>query len=152
MSNQPQVIEIFLVEDNLADVRLVQEALKDAKLLLNLSVARDGQEALDFLFKREGFQDRPQPDMIILDWNLPKVKGDVVLKEIKTTKHLKRIPVIILSSSQAQEDILRSYDLHANCYVTKPLDFEQFIKIVDTLEEFWFSIVKLPRSLATSEY
>ena len=139
-----RLIDILLVEDNLGDLRLLEEALKDSKLHLNVSVARDGQEALDFLQREGEFADAPRPDLILLDWNLPKVKGEQVLSTVKNTKGLKHIPVVVLTSSQAQEDVLRSYDLHANCFITKPIDFDKFSTIVDTIGGFWFSIVRLP--------
>lgn len=137
-------IDILLVEDNLGDLRLLEEALVESKLHLNLSVARDGQEALDFLEQQGDFADSPRPDLVLLDWNLPKVKGEQVLKAVKDNDHLKHIPVVVLTSSQAQEDVLRSYDLHANCFITKPIDFDKFSSIVNAIGGFWFSIVRLP--------
>jgi chemotaxis family two-component system response regulator Rcp1 len=139
-----QQIEILLVEDNPADVRLTIEALKEGKIKNNLHVAEDGEEALDFLYKRNHFENAIRPDVILLDLNLPKVHGREVLKTIKEDEDLRRIPVVILTTSKAEEDIVRSYDLHANCYVTKPLDLPQFIDVVKTIEDFWFTVVKLP--------
>ena len=139
-----RLIDILLVEDNLGDLRLLEEALEDSKLHLNLSIARDGQEALDFLQKEGKFASSPRPDLILLDWNLPRVKGEQVLSTIKNTNDLKHIPVVVLTSSQAQEDVLRSYDLHANCFISKPIDFDKFSTIVDAIGGFWFSIVRLP--------
>lgn len=140
-----QQIEILLVEDNPADVRLTIEALKEGKIKNNLHVAEDGEEALDFLYKRNQFENAIRPDVILLDLNLPKVHGREVLKTIKEDDSLKRIPVVVLTTSKAEEDILKSYDLHANCYVTKPLDLPQFIDVVKTIEDFWFTVVKLPQ-------
>jgi len=137
-------IEILLVEDNPGDARLAFEALKDSKLKNNLYLATDGVEAMDFLRKRGKFIDVPRPDLILLDLNLPRKDGREVLAEIKNDENLKRIPVVILTISKAEEDILKSYNLHANCYVTKPLDLDQFIKVVRSIEDFWLSIVKLP--------
>jgi two-component system, chemotaxis family, response regulator Rcp1 len=141
---QMQVAEILLVEDNPGDVRLTQEALKDAKLINHLHVARDGVEAMEFL-RREGTNgDAPRPDLILLDLNLPKKDGREVLAEVKADERLKRIPVVVLTSSQSEEDLLRAYGLHANCYVTKPVDFDRFAEVVRSIEDFWFGIVKLP--------
>lgn len=137
-------IEILLVEDSPGDVRLVREALKENKVHNNLHVARDGVEALDFLFQRNGFEGRPTPDLILLDLNLPRKDGKEVLAEVKADRRLRRIPVVILTTSKAEEDIVRSYELNANCYIAKPVDLEEFIKVVRSIESFWFSIVKLP--------
>ena len=137
-------IEILLVEDNPGDARLVKEALKDVKVLNNLRVAKDGVEALDFLHREGNHTGAPRPDLILLDLNLPKKNGREVLKEIKADKNLKRIPVVVLTTSKAEEDILRSYDLQANCYITKPVDLDEFIKVVKSIKDFWFTIVKLP--------
>ena len=137
-------IDVLLVEDNPGDVRLTQEALKEGKLLINLSVATDGLEALAFL-RREGTHgEAPTPDLILLDLNLPKKDGREVLQEIKTDDQLKRIPVVVLTTSEADADILETYGNHANCYLTKPVDMGQFLEIVMILEEFWLTIVKLP--------
>ena len=138
------LVEILLVEDNPGDARLCQEALKESKILNNLHIAKDGQEALDFIFKIGEYQDVPTPDLIILDLNLPKVHGKDVLRQVKENENTKKIPVVVLSSSKAEEDIIKSYELHANSYITKPLDFNQFIEIVKELNEFWLGIVKLP--------
>jgi chemotaxis family two-component system response regulator Rcp1 len=137
-------VEILLVEDNPGDVRLTMEALKESKLQNNLSVVTNGMEAMAFLRKEGGFAGAVQPDLILLDLNLPKKDGREVLKEIKEDPSLRRIPVAILTISKAEEDILKTYNLHANCYITKPLDMEQFIKMVKSIECFWFSIVTLP--------
>ncbi len=134
----------MLVEDNPGDVRLTREALKDAKVLNEVFVAQDGVEAMQFLRKEGKFAVVPTPDMILLDLNLPRKDGREVLAEIKQDEKLKHIPVVILTTSKADEDIIRTYNLHANAYITKPVDLNRFIEIIHTLEEFWFSIVKLP--------
>jgi CheY-like chemotaxis protein len=139
-------IDILLVEDNPGDVRLTLEALREDKLQNNLHVARDGIEALAFLHQEGTYADAPRPDLILLDLNLPKKDGREVLEEIKTDERFKRIPVVILTTSQAEEDILKTYELHANCYIAKPVNLDQFIKIVRSIEEFWLTIVKLPPS------
>jgi chemotaxis family two-component system response regulator Rcp1 len=140
-----QPVEILLVEDNPGDVELTREALNGAKVANRLHVVDDGAEATDFLFHRGKFSDAPRPDIILLDLNLPKKDGRQVLSEIKANAKLAQIPVVVLTTSQAEEDILRAYQLHANCYITKPVDFNQFLRIVSTIEEFWLTIVKLPR-------
>jgi two-component system, chemotaxis family, response regulator Rcp1 len=137
-------IEILLVEDSPGDVRLTVEALKDGKVLNNLSVATDGVEALAFLHKEGKYADAPHPDLILLDLNMPKMDGREVLAAIKSDEDTRRIPVVILTTSQAEQDILRSYDLHANCYITKPVDFGQFIEVIQSIEDFWLTMVKLP--------
>ena len=137
-------IEILLVEDNPGDVRLTQEAFKEGKVRNKLHIAWDGIEAMAFLRREGKYADAPGSDLILLDLNLPKKDGREVLAEIKQDPDLKRIPVVILTTSKAEEDILRTYDLHANCYITKPVDLEQFIKVVKSIEEFWLTIVKLP--------
>ena len=138
-------IDILLVEDNPGDVRLTKEAFKEGKLKNNLHVVKDGVEAMAFLQKEGKYASASCPDLILLDLNLPKKDGREVLKEIKADENLRRIPVVILTTSKSEEDILKTYDLHANCFITKPVDMEQFIKIVKYIEEFWFTIVKLPR-------
>jgi len=137
-------IEILLVEDNLGDVRLAQEAMKEAKLLNNLFAVADGEEALAFLRRQGRYANAVRPDLIFLDLNLPKKDGREVLAEIKSDPDLRRIPVVILTSSGAEEDILKSYNLHANCYVSKPVDLERFVAVVKSIEDFWVSIVRLP--------
>jgi two-component system, chemotaxis family, response regulator Rcp1 len=134
-------IEIFLVEDNPADVRLTREALKDAKVLNNLHVVSNGEEAMNYLRKEKEFQDAVRPDLILLDLNLPRKNGHEVLAEIKEDPDLKRIPVVVLTVSSSDTDILKSYNLHANCYITKPVDLGQFLKVVKNIEKFWLSIV-----------
>lgn len=137
-------IEILLVEDNPGDVRLTREAFKEGKVLNNLSVVEDGAEAMAFLRQQGKYADVPRPDLILLDLNLPKKDGREVLPEIKEDTNLKRIPVVVLTTSKAEQDILKTYNLHANCYVTKPVDLEQFISVVRFVQHFWLSIVKLP--------
>ena len=139
-----KAVEILLIEDNPGDVRLTIEALKECKILNNLHVAEDGIEAMSYLKKEGKFKDEPRPDLIILDLNLTKKDGREVLEEIKLDKSLKKIPVVILATSKAEQDILESYELHANCYITKPVNMDQFIKVVKSVGEFWFSIVMLP--------
>lgn len=137
-------IEILLVEDNPGDVRLTREAFKEGKVLNNLRVVEDGAEAMAFLRQQGKYADVPRPDLILLDLNLPKKDGRQVLPEIKNDTNLKRIPVVVLTTSKAEQDILKTYNLHANCYVTKPVDLEQFISVVRFVQHFWLSIVKLP--------
>ncbi|HST05741.1 MAG TPA: response regulator [Chloroflexia bacterium] len=137
-------IEILLVEDSPGDVRLTVEALRDGKVLNNLSVATDGVEALAYLHQSGPYSNAPRPDLILLDLNMPKKDGREVLAEIKSDESLRRIPVVILTTSQAEQDIVKSYDLHANCYITKPVDFDQFISVVQSVEDFWLTMVKLP--------
>lgn len=144
ISGSSQPIEILLIEDNAGDVRLTQEAFKEARVLNNMSVARDGCEALSVLRQEGPHRTAPQPDIIFLDLNLPKRSGIEVLEGIKSDDRLKRIPVVIITSSKSDDDILKSYNLHANCYVTKPIDLEQFIQVVKAIEGFWLSVVKLP--------
>ena len=137
-------IEVLLVEDNPGDVRLTREALRDGKVHNNLSVAPDGVEALAFLRREGKYADAPRPDVILLDLNLPKKDGREVLEEVKSDPALQSIPVVVLTSSEAERDIARAYALHANCYITKPVDLDQFITVVQSIESFWFSVVKLP--------
>jgi chemotaxis family two-component system response regulator Rcp1 len=136
--------EFLLVEDNPGDVRLTCEALTESKVKNNLSIVGDGMEAMAFLHREGKYADAPRPDVILLDLNLPKKNGLEVLAEIKADASLKRIPVVIITSSEAEQDVLRTYDLHVNCYVNKPVDLEQFIKVVQSIETFWLTIVKLP--------
>jgi CheY-like chemotaxis protein len=137
-------VDILSVEDNEGDVGLIEEVFEEAKIRNSLHVAKDGVEAMLFLHGKEKFSDSPRPDLILLDLNLPKKDGREVLKEIKEDSDLKSIPVVILTTSGADKDILKSYNLHANAYVTKPLDFDQFIKVVKSIGNFWLEIVKLP--------
>ncbi len=136
---------ILLVEDNPGDVRLTMEALKEGKILNEISVVEDGVEAIAFLRRAGKYAEAPKPDLILLDLNLPKKDGREVLEEIKADGDLKKIPVVVLTTSAAERDILRAYNLHANCYITKPVDLEQFIRVVQSIEDFWLSIVKLPQ-------
>jgi two-component system, chemotaxis family, response regulator Rcp1 len=139
-----KIMEILLVEDNPGDIRLAREAFKESKVKTRLHIANDGIEALDFLLKKGKYIDVPKPDIILLDLNLPQKDGREVLSELKIDDALKRIPVIILTTSNSEEDIFKCYNLHANCYITKPMDFENYFKIISIIEQFWFSIVQLP--------
>jgi CheY-like chemotaxis protein len=140
--NRP--VKILLIEDNEADVRLTKEGIKEAKMLNDLYVVNDGIKAMDFLNHKGEFEDMPVPDLILLDLNLPKKDGREVLEEIKQDPKLKQIPVVILTTSEAEQDILKSYKLHANCYVTKPIGINQFVDVIKAIEGFWLTIVKLP--------
>jgi len=137
-------VEILLIEDNPGDVRLTQEALRDGKIINTLTVVADGVEALDYLRRQGRYAAAARPDVIFLDLNLPRKDGREVLAEIKADQDLKRIPVVVITSSTSEQDVLKSYNLHANCYVTKPVDLEQFMVVVKTVENFWMGIVKLP--------
>ncbi|MBC1241000.1 response regulator [Nostoc linckia z18] len=137
-------IEVLLVEDNPGDAQLTRIALEDSKISIHLNVVEDGVEAMAFLRKQGKYVEAAHPDIVLLDLNLPKKDGREVLAEIKVDDNLKRIPVVVLTTSQAEEDILKAYNLSANCYITKPVDFDQFVKIVKSIENFWFAIVKLP--------
>ena len=143
-SNQTKPIDILLVEDNPGDIRLTKEAFKDGRIKNDLNVVMDGEEAILYLKKKEKYVNASTPDIILLDLNLPKKDGREVLAEIKSDLELKCIPVIILTTSSAQSDILCTYSQHANCYITKPVDFNQFITVIRTIENFWLTIVKLP--------
>ena len=138
-------IEILLIEDNPGDVRLTKEILMEGKVRNHLQVVGDGVEAMAFLRRENNYAEAPRPDLILLDLNLPKKDGREVLQEIKEDGQLKSIPVVVLTTSEADEDILRSYDLAANCYITKPVDLDQFIRVIKTIETFWLTIVKLPK-------
>ena len=137
-------IEILLVEDSEGDARLAQEALKEAKVVNTLHWVEDGEEAMEFLRRKGKYANAPRPHVILLDLNLPKKDGREVLAEIKQDESLRRIPVVILTASEAEVDIVKSYDLHANCYITKPIDLDQFLRVVKAIEGFWLTIVKLP--------
>jgi CheY-like chemotaxis protein len=139
-------IEILLVEDNPGDVRLTREALRDGKVSNNLHVAVDGVEALAFLRRSGKYLGAPRPDLILLDLNLPRMSGREVLEQIKEDPELRTIPVVVLTTSQAEQDIVKAYELNANCYVTKPVDLDQFITVVKSIEDFWLTIVRLPPS------
>jgi two-component system, chemotaxis family, response regulator Rcp1 len=139
-----KIAEILLVEDNPGDVELVHEALKSGKVLNRISVVTDGEAALAFLNRAPGFENAARPDLILLDLNIPKKDGFEVLREIKDHPSVSRVPVVILTSSQAERDILKSYNLHANCFISKPVDVDEFLGVVRSAGEFWLSIVKLP--------
>ena len=152
MTINTRTIEILLVEDNPGDVNLIKIALADSggvtlrerAIQVNLSVVGDGVEAMNFLHHQGEYHQSVRPDLILLDWNLPRKDGGEVLAEIKADEKLQRIPVIVLTTSQAEEDIIKAYNLHANCYITKPVDFDKFVQIVQSIEDFWFTIVELP--------
>ncbi len=137
-------IEILLIEDSRGDIGLIEEVFEEAKIRNNLYVAEDGEEAIQFLNKKDQYADVPRPDIILLDLNLPKKDGREVLEEVKRDETLRNIPIVVLTTSKAEEDILKSYNLHANAYITKPVDFEQFIKVIKSIEDFWLEVVKLP--------
>ena len=137
-------IDILLVEDNPGDVVLTQEALEEGKIRNRLTVAEDGVEALALLRREGQYQEAPRPDLILLDLNLPRKDGREVLADIKADEQLRRIPVVVLTTSKAEEDILKTYDLHANCYITKPVDLDQFIEVIKSIDDFWLTVVRLP--------
>lgn len=139
-----RTIHILLVEDNLGDIRLTQEALKDGKIANTLVVVKDGVQALNYLHKRPPYADASTPDLVLLDLNIPKKNGIEVLAEIKSNEKLKNIPVVILTTSSSEQDVLQTFEYHANCYITKPVDFEQFINVIKLIDDFWLSVVKLP--------
>jgi CheY-like chemotaxis protein len=139
MIRKTRPISVLLVEDNPGDVRLTREAFKEGKIAVNLSVVMDGVEATKYLNKEGNYADVPTPDLILLDLNLPKKDGREVLQDIKTDLNLKRIPVVVLTTSNAEQDIMYSYDLHANCYINKPVDFDKFFDVIEKIEEFWLS-------------
>jgi len=143
---QDKPVEILLVEDNPGDERLTREALQEGQLASQLHVVHDGVEALDFLHRRGSYRNAVRPDLILLDLNLPRMDGREVLAEIKRHPELKRIPIVILTTSQSEQDVSYSYDLHANCYVTKPVRFDRFISVVRLIEDFWLGTVQLPRT------
>lgn len=143
--SQQRPVEVLLVEDNPGDVRLTQEAFKESRLSVRISVACDGVEAMDFLHRRGEFVDAPKPDLILLDLNLPRKNGREVLSEIKADPELKRVPVIIMTTSKAEQDVHRAYNLNANCYIAKPVELDEFLNVVRSIEDFWLSVVTLPR-------
>jgi two-component system, chemotaxis family, response regulator Rcp1 len=145
LGSEHRGLSILLVEDNPGDVRLMKEALKEAEVSTHLSVVYDGEAALSFLRRRNGYTDAPRPDLIFLDLNLPRRDGREVLAEIKSDDQLRRIPVVVLTTSEAERDIVNAYDLHANCYVKKPIDLDKFIQVVRECERFWLQIARLPR-------
>jgi CheY-like chemotaxis protein len=142
--NREKTVDILLVEDNPGDIRLTELALQRGKVKNNLYITKDGNQALEFLHKKNKYEDAPTPDLILLDLNLPRINGQEVLKNVKKDKYLKRIPVIVLTTSDAEKDILETYNLNVNAYITKPIDMNKFIKVVSVLEDFWLKIVKLP--------
>jgi two-component system, chemotaxis family, response regulator Rcp1 len=148
IQSEVKMVDILLVEDNPGDADLARETLMAGKIKNNLHVVSDGEKAMDFLRKKGAYSSAPRPDIILLDLNLPRKDGREVLAEIKQDDDLKRIPVVILTSSKADEDVIKSYNLHANCYITKPIDFFQFTRVVQSIENFWLSIVKLPNGKA----
>jgi two-component system, chemotaxis family, response regulator Rcp1 len=137
-------IEILMVEDSPGDVRLTKEALKEAKVLNHISVCEDGVEAMAFLRREGAYAEAPRPDLILLDLNLPRKDGREVLAEIRSDPALTQIPVVVLTTSRAEQDVLKSYALHANCYVTKPVDLDQFISVIQSVETFWLTVARLP--------
>jgi two-component system, chemotaxis family, response regulator Rcp1 len=139
-------VEILLVEDNPADVRLTREALRESRVIHHLNSVKDGVEAMEYLHRAGSYTGVSQPDIILLDLNLPRMGGLEVLKQVKQDERLKHIPVIVLTTSKAEQDLLHAYDLHTNCYITKPVDLEQFFQVIHSIEEFWLSIVRLPRT------
>jgi len=147
MDDNTRPIEILLVEDNEGDARLVQEAMRDAKMRNHMHMVEDGVEAMEFLRRQGRFGDAPRPDLVLLDLNLPRKDGRQVLAEMKTDPMLKRIPVVVLTTSNAEQDVLSAYDLHANCYVTKPVDFDKFMYVVRQIDEFWVKVVTLPEPI-----
>ncbi len=144
MTDGRSPVEILLVEDNPGDERLTREALREGKVYHNLHWVKDGVQAMEFLRRQGKYANVPRPDIVLLDLNLPKKDGREVLEEIKTDEDLKRIPVVVLTTSKAEEDVLRTYNLHANCYVTKPVDLEKFIVVVKSIDVFWLTVVTLP--------
>jgi CheY-like chemotaxis protein len=144
MPTNNRIIEVLLVEDNPGDVNLTRLALADREINVNLSVVTDGVEAMNFLHRHGEYHQAVHPDLILLDWNLPRKDGREVLIEIKADERFQRIPIVVLTTSAAEEDILKAYNLHANCYITKPVDFNEFVQIIQSIENFWFTIVKLP--------
>jgi CheY-like chemotaxis protein len=137
-------VNILLVEDNPADARLIEEVFKDTNVNNKIYVVKDGVEAMDFLNKENDFSDAPKPEMILLDLNLPRKDGREVLREVKKNDELKSIPIVILTTSSAKEDVIKTYSNHANCYITKPVDFDQFLRVITAIEDFWLKVVELP--------
>ena len=146
LNDEMRSITILLIEDNPGDVRLIQEIFREGKIYNKLEITRDGEDALNYLHQEGVYKNTPRPDLILLDLNIPKKNGNEVLVEIKSDEYLRRIPVLILTASKAEEDIARAYNQHANCYLTKPIDLNQFINVVQQIKTFWLSIVQLPTS------
>ena len=144
MAVQPKTADILLVEDNPGDVRLTSEALKDSRIRNRLHVVENGVEALSFLRRQGDYAGAPRPDLILLDWNLPKKSGQELLQEIKSDQDLRTVPVLVLTTSRSEEDILKAYSLHANCYLAKPVDFVNLSEVLKSIEDFWFTVVTLP--------
>jgi CheY-like chemotaxis protein len=144
VKDKEETVEILLVEDNRADALLMEEALRESAFPNNLSVVRNGEEAMEYLYRRGQFEQSSRPDLIMLDLNLPKKDGREVLAEIKNDQHLRAIPVVVITTSRSEEDIRKSYNLHANCYITKPVRLNAFFEVIRKIEDFWFTIVKLP--------
>jgi len=147
MKYSANIVDILLVEDNPGDVRLTEEALKESKISVSMRVAYDGIQALAMLHREGEYADQPLPDLILLDLNMPRMDGREVLRQIKSDDRLKHIPVVVLTTSEAEKDIVQAYGLHANCYITKPVELEEFMKIVQSIEGFWLTVVKLPDGL-----
>ena len=143
-SNKLKTVELLIIEDNPGDVRLIKEILKESELSYRFHVVEEGDLALDFLYRRGNHIDAPKPDLILLDWNLPKKEGKFFLSKIKKTVHLRNIPIIVFTSSNAEKDVLTAYDLHANCYINKPIDLDHYTKVIKSIEQFWLKIVSLP--------
>src|SRR4051812_37480524 len=142
--NAERLVETLLVEDNEADIRLTREVFADGRVLNKLNVVRDGEEAMAFLKRRHPYEDAPRPDLVLLDLNLPRKDGREVLAEMKNDEELRRIPVVILTTSRADADVVRTYELHANCYIVKPVELSQFVAVVRSIEDFWLTLVRLP--------
>ncbi|WP_417621071.1 response regulator [Parasphingorhabdus sp.] len=143
-SEEVRPLEILLIEDNPADVRLTKEGLKEAKIATQLTAILDGKQALDFLFRRGEHANASRPDLILLDLNLPGIDGREILKQVKASPELRSIPVVVITSSEAESDIIQAYDSYANCFISKPIDFDGFLTVVQSIENFWFTVVKLP--------
>lgn len=144
-SDHPRSIELLMVEDNPGDIRLAQEAMQEAKINNRINVVTDGVMAMEYLRRQGSFKDVLRPDLILLDLNLPRMDGREVLEALKSDPDLRRIPVVVLTTSRAEEDVIRAYNLHANCYITKPVDFHQFMKVVQQIDDFWVNVVTLPK-------
>lgn len=145
MTSSAQIIEVLLVEDSPADARLTQEAFRDGKIRNNLTVVTDGAAAMSYLRREPPYESAARPDLVLLDLNLPKIDGREVLRRIKTDPALKSIPVVVLTTSEADEDVAKAYEFHANCYIRKPVDLDSFLRIVSVVENFWLTVVKLPQ-------